>query len=60
MRPLACQWLSETQHTAGLVLVTKDQQRHSLQVVLLAGLALLPPVAPVDESLASTVGHSVV
>ncbi len=60
MRPLASQWLSETQHAAGLVLVTKDQQRHSLQVVLLASLALLAPVTPVDEGLASTVGHSIV
>ncbi len=60
MRPLASQWLSETQHAAGLVLVTKNQQRHSLQIVLLASLALLAPVAPVDESFAPTVGHSVV
>lgn len=60
MRPLASQWLSEAEHSAGLVLVTKDQQGHALQVVVLASLALLAPVAPVDEGLAATVGDGVV
>ena len=49
------QRLPEAEHTASLVLVAKDQYRHALQVVLLASLALLALIAPVDERLASTV-----
>lgn len=55
VRPFTGQRLSEAEHTASLVLVTEDQYRHALQVVLLASLALLALVAPVDERLASTV-----
>ena len=55
MRSLACQWLSEAEHSAGLVFVAKNQQGHALEVVLMPCLALLAPVAPVDEGFASTV-----
>lgn len=60
MAPLTGQRLPEAQHTASLVLVTKDQQGHALQVVFVASLALLASVAPVNECLATAVRDSIV